>query len=99
MKPTLPVRRDLHHRGRIKSLDLVVLEDDKKYFPAYNVAPVVSKKVLDQYPRLPKLFEPVSDKLTDDVLSELNAQVDVDGREPADVAMDWLVKAGFISRD
>lgn len=85
--------------GRIKSLDLVVLEDDRKYFPAYNVAPVVSKKVLDKYPQLPKLFEPVSDKLTDEVLIDLNAQVDVDGREPADVAMDWLVKEGFVLRD
>jgi osmoprotectant transport system substrate-binding protein len=85
--------------GRIKSLDLVVLEDDKKYFPAYNVAPVISKKVLDKYPQLRDLLQPVSDKLTDEVLIELNAQVDVEGREPADVAMDWLVKEGFITRD
>jgi len=85
--------------GRIKSLDLVVLQDDRKYFPAYNVAPVISKKVLDKYPQLRDLFQPVSDKLTDEVLIELNAQVDVDGREPADVAMDWLVKEGFVTRD
>ncbi|MDX2972800.1 glycine betaine ABC transporter substrate-binding protein [Kribbella solani] len=85
--------------GRIKSLDLVVLQDDRKYFPAYNVAPVVSKKVLDKYPQLRDLFQPVSDKLTDPVLIDLNAQVDVEGREPADVAVDWLVKEGFVSRD
>lgn len=85
--------------GRIKSLDLVVLQDDKSYFPAYNVAPVISKKVLDEYPQLRDLFQPVSDKLTDEVLIDLNAQVDVDGREPADVAMDWLVKEGFVNRD
>lgn len=82
-----------------KSLDLVVLEDDKRYFPAYNVAPVVSKKVLDKYPQLRDLLKPVSDKLTDEVLIELNSEVDVDGREPADVAMDWLVKEGFVTRD
>ncbi|MEU8222826.1 glycine betaine ABC transporter substrate-binding protein [Kribbella sp. NPDC048915] len=85
--------------GRIKSLDLVVLEDDKAYFPAYNVAPVISKDVLAEYPQLRDLLQPVSDKLTDEVLIELNAQVDVDGREPADVAMDWLVQEGFVSRD
>ena len=85
--------------GRIKSLDLVVLEDDKLYFPAYNVAPVVSKKVLDDYPQLRDLLKPVSDKLTDEVLITLNSEVDVDGREPADVAMDWLVKEGFVVRD
>ncbi|GAB2583610.1 glycine betaine ABC transporter substrate-binding protein [Kribbella endophytica] len=85
--------------GRIKSLDLVVLEDDKHYFPAYNVAPVIAKKVLDQYPQLRDLLAPVSAKLTDAVLIELNAQVDVDGREPADVAMDWLTKEGFVTKD
>ncbi len=85
--------------GRIKSLDLVVLEDDKHYFPAYNVAPVITKKVLDQYPQLRDLLAPVSAKLTDAVLIELNAQVDVDGREPADVAMDWLTKEGFVTTD
>lgn len=85
--------------GRIKSLDLVVLEDDKKYFPAYNVAPVIRRETLDKYPQLQDLLKPVSAKLTDEVLIELNAQVDVDGREPADVAMDWLVKEGFIKRD
>lgn len=85
--------------GRIKSLNLVVLEDDKHYFPAYNVAPVITKKVLDQYPQLRDLLAPVSAKLTDAVLIELNAQVDVDGREPADVALDWLTKEGFVTRD
>jgi osmoprotectant transport system substrate-binding protein len=85
--------------GRIKSLDLVVLQDDKRYFPAYNVAPVVSEKVLRKYPQLRDLLKPVSEKLTDDVLIELNSEVDVDGREPADVAMDWLVKEGFVTRD
>lgn len=41
----------------------------------------------------------MSDKLTDEVLIDLNAQGDVDGREPADVDLDWLVKEGFVSRD
>jgi osmoprotectant transport system substrate-binding protein len=85
--------------GRIKSLDLVVLEDDKKYFPAYNVAPIIRQETLDRYPQLRDLLKPVSEKLTDEVLIELNAQVDVDGREPADVAMDWLVQEGFVTRD
>ena len=96
----LPVRGDLSRlTGGSSRCDLVVLQDDQKYFPAYNVAPVISKKVLDKYPQLRDLLQPVSDKLTDPVLIDLNAQVDVDGREPADVAMDWLVKEGFVSRD
>lgn len=82
--------------GRIKALDLVVLEDDKEFFPKYNVAAVLTKEVVDEYPQVEDLFGPVSEKLTDDVLIELNAQVDVDGKDPAEVAFTWLEDEGFI---
>ena len=82
--------------GRILALDLVVLEDDKKYFPLYNVSLVVSKELADQEPSVAKIIAPVTEKLTNEVLLDLNAQVDVEGKEPAEVAYDWLVKEGFI---
>ena len=82
--------------GRIKALDLTVLADDKNFFPVYNVAPVIRKPVMDASPDLEKLFAPVAKKLTNKVLLDLNAQVDVDGRDPTDVAQDWLTKEGFL---
>jgi len=82
--------------GRIKALDLTVLADDKNFFPVYNVAPVIRKPVMDASPDLEKLFAPVAKKLTNKVLLDLNAQVDVDGRDPTDVAQDWLKKEGFL---
>jgi osmoprotectant transport system substrate-binding protein len=84
--------------GRIKSLGLTVLEDDKGFFPAYNVAPVIDSKTLEEYPQLEGIYDQISPKLTDAVLQELNRQVDVEGREPADVAFDWMVKEGFITK-
>jgi hypothetical protein len=36
--------------GRIPALDLTVLEDDRAFFPAYNVAPVVLTETLEQHP-------------------------------------------------
>ena len=83
--------------GRIKALDLTVLEDDRAFFPKYNVATVFRKEVLDEHPELKDLFAPVSAKLDDKTLIELNAQVDVDGRDPLDVAHDWLQKEGFLA--
>ena len=38
----------------------------------------------------------MSEKLTNDVLLKLNAKVDVDGEDPADVAFNWLTQEGFI---
>ncbi|WP_338537560.1 glycine betaine ABC transporter substrate-binding protein [Janibacter terrae] len=84
--------------GRIKALDLVVLEDDKAFFPKYNVAPVLTEQVVDEYPAIVDLFAPVVEELTDEVLIDLNAKVDVEGEDPADVAMEWLQAQGFIAR-
>lgn len=84
--------------GRIKSLGLTVLEDDEGFFPAYNVAPVLDSATLREYPQLEDVFDQISPKLTDTVLQELNRQVDVEGREPADVAFDWMVREGFITK-
>jgi len=82
--------------GRIKALDLVVLEDDKNFFPNYNVAPVIRQEVLEDHPDLRDLFNPVAAQLTDETLIELNARIDVEGQRPADVAFDWLKAEGFL---
>lgn len=83
--------------GRIKALHLKVLDDDRSVFPNYNASVVVGKKVLQQHPDIARIFAPVSARLTDATLIDLNAKVDVDGQEPARVAMDWLRKEGFVT--
>ncbi len=82
--------------GRIKALDLQLLEDDKSYFPNYNVALVLRESVREDHPEIEELMAPVTEKLTDEVLTDLNARIDVDGREAAQVADDWLREEGFI---
>ncbi|WGW13400.1 glycine betaine ABC transporter substrate-binding protein [Saxibacter everestensis] len=84
--------------GRIQSLDLVVLEDDEKFFPAYNAAAVFRTETLETYPELSDIFGQISPKLTTEALQALNRKVDVDGEEPADVAYDWMVEEGLITR-
>lgn len=82
--------------GRIPALDLTVLEDDREFFPAYNAAPVFSTGLLDRFPGLEAVLEPIAQALTDDVMQELNRQVDVEGRDPADVAYEWMRSEGFV---
>lgn len=83
--------------GRVKGLDLVVLKDDKKYFPVYNLATVVRGEVLDAHPQIADVLAPLEDVLTNDVMVELNMRVDVDGEDPAQVARDFLVERGLVS--
>jgi osmoprotectant transport system substrate-binding protein len=83
--------------GRILALDLAVLKDDRAFFPLYNVAPNLSTGLLKAHPELRGIFEAVSKELTTKTMLELNAQVDVEGADPALVARDWLVQKGFVS--
>ena len=83
--------------GRIDSLDLVVLEDDRRFFPAYNAAPVYYAETLAQYPQLEEVYGQVAPLLTDEVMRRLNLRVDVNGEEPADVAFEWMVSEGLIT--
>ncbi|ARC56111.1 Osmoprotectant-binding protein OsmX [Frondihabitans sp. 762G35] len=84
--------------GRIDALDLTVLKDDRTFFPAYNAAPVFSTATLTKYPQLKQVFDRISPDLTDTVMRQLNLKVDVQGQEPADVAYEWMLQKGFITR-
>jgi osmoprotectant transport system substrate-binding protein len=83
--------------GRIESLDLTVLEDDRGYFPAYNIAPVVRTDTLDEHPEIADVFAQITPLLTDEVMIGLNGRVDVQGEEPADVAYAWMKSVGLVS--
>ncbi|MDK8471517.1 glycine betaine ABC transporter substrate-binding protein [Corynebacterium accolens] len=82
--------------GRIKSLNLTVLEDPELFFPKYNLAPVVRTEVLEEYPEIKDLFAPLAKLLTDEKMQELNARVDVDGEDYTAVAQDFLIDEGLL---
>ncbi|WP_280312551.1 glycine betaine ABC transporter substrate-binding protein [Nocardia abscessus] len=76
--------------GRVKNLNLVVLDDDQKFFLPYSGTAVVRGAVIDRYPQLRTLLGTISEQLTDELMQDLNGRVDIDGEDPADVAYDWL---------
>jgi osmoprotectant transport system substrate-binding protein len=83
--------------GRIPGLKLKVLEDDKAFFPHYNLSAVVNSKVLEDNPEIADIFAQLSPKLTNEVMLDLNAKVDTGGEDPAIVAREWLVKEGLLT--
>ncbi|MFI6041583.1 glycine betaine ABC transporter substrate-binding protein [Nocardia sp. NPDC051321] len=83
--------------GRVKNLNLVVLDDDKKFFLPYSGTAVVRAAVLDRHPELRELIGTISKHLTDQLMQELNGRVDIDGEDPADVAYDWLKKEKLVA--
>lgn len=82
--------------GRIPAFGFVVLKDDKGYFPAYALAPVIRTEVLDANPKIADLLNAVAAKLNDQVMASLNASVDVDKKSVEDVSATFLKDNGFV---
>jgi osmoprotectant transport system substrate-binding protein len=85
--------------GAIVADDLVVMQDDKHLFPAYQVAPVVRLDALKARPELAEILNRAAPLLTDATMRTLNNQIDgPQKREPADVARDFIKTHGLVSR-
>ncbi|MCW6014575.1 glycine betaine ABC transporter substrate-binding protein [Serratia marcescens] len=82
--------------GRVKGFDLQVLEDDKGYFPSYAVTPVVRADVLQNTPGLEAALNTLSKQFNNQVITELNARVDIDYQTPQQVADAFLKQRGLI---
>jgi osmoprotectant transport system substrate-binding protein len=77
--------------------DLVLLEDDKNIFPPYNSTLVLRDETVEQAgPDLEKVVAQVEEGLTGEVMSELNARVDLDKKTPKQVATEYLQESGLV---
>lgn len=82
--------------GLLKKFPLKVLEDDKQFFPVYNLAFTVRQEVLERHPEVAELLEPLAGHLDNETMQNLNARVDSEGL-PADVvAREALLSWGML---
>lgn len=84
--------------GAIAPSGLTLLEDDKGVQPVYAPAPIIRQAVLDKYPQIRTLLEPVFARLDLVTLQALNGRVQLDGTAPGVVARDWLMLSGLLER-
>lgn len=84
--------------GPIAARDLVVLADDRRAWPSYQAAPVVSSAFARRVgPDFAATLDHVSSLLDAKTMRALNAQVDDDGDEPEDVAHRFLAERGLVA--
>ncbi|MDR2792604.1 MAG: glycine/betaine ABC transporter substrate-binding protein [Treponema sp.] len=76
--------------GQLATPAFVLLEDDKHVWPPYNIAPVVRKKTLEQYPLAATILNRVNKTIDTPTITALNARVDVDKREYTEVAREFF---------
>jgi osmoprotectant transport system substrate-binding protein len=84
--------------GQIDAYHLVVLNDDKQFFPPYQVAPVVRDDTLAKFPIIASTLNRLAPHLTDATMRHLNWRVDPNHEEPADVAAEFLASIGLVPR-
>ena len=81
---------------QIKREGFVLLEDDKGMFPPYNSTFIVRQEIAEEAdPILAKVVAQVQKGLTDEVMQELNARVDLDKKTPEEVATEYLQESGL----
>jgi osmoprotectant transport system substrate-binding protein len=82
--------------GRIVAYDLVVLEDDKNFFPPYDAVLFVKEDILEQYPEIEEIVAPLLGSIDEETIRRLNAKVDVEKKEPSEVANEYLKEVGLL---
>jgi osmoprotectant transport system substrate-binding protein len=82
---------------QIKRNKEVLLEDDKGMFPPYNSTLVMKQATADKVgPDFAKTLDLIQKPLTDDAMQELDARVDIDKKDPAEVAKEYLQETGLV---
>lgn len=81
--------------GFIVKYDLVVLADDRRFFPPYQAAALVGARLPREVPGAVLALEELSGRLTETTMRLLNRRVEVDNEPIAGVASDALRALGL----
>lgn len=80
---------------QIEDSKLTVLDDDKNLFPPYYLVPIVRKDALAANPKIAEVLDRIAPLLTNEKMRAMNAAVERDRREPAEVAAEFLAAEGL----
>ncbi len=81
--------------GRITTLDLVQLSDDRRYFPPYEAVYIVRQDSLGRVPALGEVLSKLGNAISTDEMRKLNLEVDGNKRDPKEVVKEWLKARGL----
>ena len=76
--------------GLIDALGLVVLEDDKRYFPPYDAVPVVRSATISKHPELREVLRELGGKISEENMRRMNYAVDGEHKDVSEVVREFL---------
>jgi osmoprotectant transport system permease protein len=83
--------------GALDRWNLVVLEDDRDFFPPYAAAPLVTGDLFRERPDVIRTLSELAGRLDEATMRRLNRRVEVDGDAPARVAVEALAELGLVA--
>lgn len=81
--------------GMIQSLNLIILEDDRRYFPPYDAAAVVRQATLDRFPKLQAVVNELGGLFREPDMQKANLDIDGNHLPVAQVAAGLLAAKGL----
>ena len=82
--------------GRMEHPDLIELKDDKNYFPPAMGGTVIRNDIAKAHPELVDILNTLNNAISNDEMRRMNAEVDIEGKEPKEVAESFLKEKGLI---
>ncbi len=82
--------------GQLAALDLKILTDTLNIQPVYAPSAIVRGEILERFPEIKDIIEPIFATLDLEVLQRLNSQIAVEGLSPREVALAYLSQRGFL---
>jgi osmoprotectant transport system substrate-binding protein len=84
--------------GQIARLGLVILQDDRHYFPPYEAVPIVRAETLRKYPAVKTAIAQLAGRITASEMQQLNYQVEGELRDVKVVVREFLQAKGLPPR-
>ncbi len=85
--------------GQLSQSDVVVLEDDKQFYPSYLCGTVIRGEVLRAHPELSAVFDKLTGIISDADMAQMNYEVESEGKEPRDVATEFLAAHDLLEEE
>ena len=76
--------------GRIATLDLFQLADDRHYFPPYEAVYLVRQDALARVPALREVLDKLTNAISTEEMRRLNYEIDGNRRDPKEVVKEWI---------
>ena len=83
--------------GQLSVADAVSLTDDTGFFKNYYCGTVVREDTLENYPELEGVLKKMDGSITNEEMSKMNYDLEVNNRDEHDVAMEFLKSKGLIN--